>query len=69
MIGQELRYCSKCQDTTIHNGEKVKFNWILHFILFLLTGFLWLIPFLFYYMAKKDKLVNCKCTVCGKRVE
>jgi hypothetical protein len=67
MMAQEIKHCIRCGRPTIHIGEKHKFNWILHFILFLLTGFLWLVPFLFYYMAKKDKTYNLICTDCNRR--
>ena len=67
-MNQEIFYCSNCNKNTLHYGEKYKFNWLLHFVLFILTGFLWLIPFLFYYMSKKDKLVNIKCTECNSSI-
>lgn len=64
MLAQEIHHCIKCGKPTIHYGDKHKFNWIMHFILFILTGFLWLIPFAFYYMSKKDKLINLRCSEC-----
>lgn len=62
---EEYKYCKKCDKKTIHIGTKHKFNWIFHFVMIFLTGFLWLIPFLFYYMAKKDTGDNLVCTNCS----
>lgn len=61
------KYCKKCKDYTGHYKDKHKFNWPLHFVLFIFTGLLWLVPFLFYYMAKKDELDSEVCKTCGTR--
>lgn len=62
-----IEYCNSCKRDTIHYGEKHKFSWVLHFIMFILTGFIWVIPFIFYYMAKKDKVYNLRCASCVER--
>ena len=44
-IEQQIKFCKKCNKNTIHikNGEEIR--WIMHLVLAIFTGGIWLIAF------------------------
>lgn len=57
-IQMKMLYCKKCGKQTLHYKNS---NFWFHFIMFILTGFLWIIPFLIIKIFKKN---NYYCSIC-----
>lgn len=58
---QEMRYCRLCDHPTLHTGPAT--SHVLHFLLALVTGGLWLIVWVFMPSHNAAKM---RCTVCGR---
>ena len=60
---EEIRHCERCNTKTLHKANKKEWNLILHFIMIILTGFIWLI-FMGVYAMFKTKKLDWICTNC-----
>ena len=63
-VEQQLMFCQHDQKTTLHYRNAKKRNWILHIVLALITGGLWLIVMLFLALTSGSKDL-WTCSQCG----
>lgn len=61
MEKHEMKTCSSCKETSMHEVKRT--NHIMHIILSILTGGLWLIVYLF--AASWDNKKYSKCPLCN----
>lgn len=67
-IEETVKKCSRCKKKTIHvrNTNKTGFVMILiHVVLTIVTGLLWLIPLTIWYLLNKN-IGGWICQECGK---
>jgi hypothetical protein len=64
---QTMDYCADCQRQTLHVciHTKERCNNLLHFILVLFTGGLWIIIWILAALCCEDSTTNPACTICG----
>ena len=60
MKTQTMQYCEICQKPTMHLKDAT--NHILHLLLSVVTGGVWLVVWLLIWLKPK----RSQCTVCGK---
>jgi uncharacterized protein (DUF983 family) len=65
-VQEKIKFCKKCNRNTKHYRNAKKPNYLLHLILIIVTGGLWIVPFLFLIIFGieiwRDKY---RCEACG----
>ena len=64
---QTMNYCADCQKQTLHVSihSKARCNNVLHLILSIFTGGLWIIIWILAWMCCEDGTTDPACTICG----
>ena len=64
-IEQQNAPCSRCGRVTIHSRNVERTNWLLHIVLALVTGGLWLFVALLIAMSNASNKGSWVCSTCG----
>jgi len=64
---QEMKYCADCQKQTLHVciHTEERCNNLLHLVLSVFTGGLWILIWIFVWMCCEDSTTDPACTICG----
>ena len=68
VIEQSLAFCPNCNKKTMHYKETKKLSWLMHLVLTIITGFLWLIFLvltMIWHMFTKKIGGKRTCSNCG----
>jgi len=68
VVNQQVLQCRKCKRPTLHYQNTKQMSWLMHLVLAIFTGGLWLIVWVFLLLWHGlTKPVNAKwtCSACG----
>lgn len=68
-LEQQIRWCRHCKKKTLHYRNNKQISWILHILLILITGGIWLIVFVgisIIHLFTKPLAGSWTCSQCGQ---